>query len=417
MNYVSLPSGTTYHDCAVPTLDNDSANTHFSDSSGNPYLGTQTFTNALPVPVGGLFFHFRITDDQPGVSSLVTGVKTKTGGTPLLFTCSSDNPVSLFEYYSDCYTTTPIFLDGDYNPEISFTDYLESYSNTGTATNTTTNYGSTVLIDTTAPALTSITASPTSGSTGTPITLSLNWNEATTGTVNITIDGTSVSVTCTAQTTCTGNYTPTTSGAKSISIISGTATDALANSRTSSFGLTLPYGPVVTIQNNSGRGGGSSTVYSCSDSKDNDGDGRIDRDDADCYTSGTLFDAGNYRAQLVEKTPVRNKNNSDSLLDQKNLFSGLGGGALCEPSKILTQNLTTGAKNGKYHFYTRGTVNEAKILQEHMNRLGFNSGPNDGIIGPLTRGAIMRMQQFLGTKQDAYVGPITRSLINNSCNP
>ena len=50
-----------------------------------------------------------------------------------------------------------------------------------------------------------------------------------------------------------------------------------------------------------------------------------------------------------------------------------------------------------------------------MNRLGFNSGSIDGILGPITDGAIKRMQKFLRTTQDGYVGPITRSLINNSC--
>ena len=50
-----------------------------------------------------------------------------------------------------------------------------------------------------------------------------------------------------------------------------------------------------------------------------------------------------------------------------------------------------------------------------MNRLGFNAGPVDGILGPITDGAIKRMQKFLGTAQDGLVGPKTRALINNSC--
>lgn len=87
----------------------------------------------------------------------------------------------------------------------------------------------------------------------------------------------------------------------------------------------------------------------------------------------------------------------------------------------MTQNLKApkvGAgyiRNGKYHWYTRATVTEAHILQKHLNRLGFNSGAVDGIIGPLTKGAILRMQKFLGTAQDGYVGPLTRALLNNSC--
>ncbi len=93
----------------------------------------------------------------------------------------------------------------------------------------------------------------------------------------------------------------------------------------------------------------------------------------------------------------------------------------CSADLILHQNLRAPigrekyVRNGKYNRYTRGIVKEAHILQKHLNRLGFNAGPVDGIIGPLTRGAILRMQKFLGTKADGYVGPITRGLLNNSC--
>ena len=60
-------------------------------------------------------------------------------------------------------------------------------------------------------------------------------------------------------------------------------------------------------------------------------------------------------------------------------------------------------------------VKEVKILQAHMNRLGFASGKEDGILGSVTDAAIKRMQVYLGTKPDGHVGPITRKLINNSC--
>lgn len=50
-----------------------------------------------------------------------------------------------------------------------------------------------------------------------------------------------------------------------------------------------------------------------------------------------------------------------------------------------------------------------------MNRLGFNAGKEDGILGKITEGAIKRMQTYLGTKADGFVGPKTRELINNSC--
>jgi peptidoglycan hydrolase-like protein with peptidoglycan-binding domain len=50
-----------------------------------------------------------------------------------------------------------------------------------------------------------------------------------------------------------------------------------------------------------------------------------------------------------------------------------------------------------------------------MNRLGFNAGDVDGILGKNSDAAIKRMQKYLGTYQDGLVGPITRSLLNNSC--
>lgn len=87
----------------------------------------------------------------------------------------------------------------------------------------------------------------------------------------------------------------------------------------------------------------------------------------------------------------------------------------CPADQILTQNLKAGARNGKYNSYTKAVVKEVKILQAHMNRLGFNSGSVDGILGKLTDGAIKRMQKSLGTAQDGLVGPKTRALINNSC--
>ncbi|HTE48288.1 MAG TPA: peptidoglycan-binding protein, partial [Candidatus Paceibacterota bacterium] len=87
----------------------------------------------------------------------------------------------------------------------------------------------------------------------------------------------------------------------------------------------------------------------------------------------------------------------------------------CSSDMILTQNLKAGSKNGKYSSFTKGIVKEVKILQAHLNRLGFASGKVDGILGPITDGAIKRMQIYLGTLPDGFVGPKTRNLINNSC--
>ena len=77
--------------------------------------------------------------------------------------------------------------------------------------------------------------------------------------------------------------------------------------------------------------------------------------------------------------------------------------------------MKTDARDGKYHSKTKAIVKEAHILQGHLNRLGFSSGKEDGILGPISDGAIKRMQIFLKTKADGMVGPITRGLINKSC--
>jgi peptidoglycan hydrolase-like protein with peptidoglycan-binding domain len=88
---------------------------------------------------------------------------------------------------------------------------------------------------------------------------------------------------------------------------------------------------------------------------------------------------------------------------------------ICPADQILTQNLRSGSRNGRFNAYTGAVVTQANILQAHLNRLGFNSGPVDGILGRLSDGAIRRMQTFLGTRADGFVGPVTRGLINKSC--
>jgi len=89
----------------------------------------------------------------------------------------------------------------------------------------------------------------------------------------------------------------------------------------------------------------------------------------------------------------------------------------CPAELQLTENLRSGAYNGRYHSYTRGVVTQAHILQKHLNRLGFSSGIEDGKLGPISTGAIQRMQLSLNTKPDGIVGPLTRAVLNNSCHP
>jgi peptidoglycan hydrolase-like protein with peptidoglycan-binding domain len=99
------------------------------------------------------------------------------------------------------------------------------------------------------------------------------------------------------------------------------------------------------------------------------------------------------------------------------LTPAFNSGVACPASEQITQNLRSGAYNGNYHSYTRGTVTQAHLLQRHLNRLGFSSGYEDGKLGPISTGAIQRMQSFLGEKPDGIVGPLTRFSLNNSCEP
>lgn len=143
----------------------------------------------------------------------------------------------------------------------------------------------------------------------------------------------------------------------------------------------------------------------------------IELETAACPNSGVIKysckdkEASNYSAfgKHDQDMCVYVSNQSDTSLE-------LGEGERCESSQLLTQNMRRGDRNGIFSVWQGGIIAEVKILQAHMNRLGFTSGVEDGILGIVTDGAIKRMQKFLGTFQDGMVGPITRSLINNSCN-
>jgi len=95
----------------------------------------------------------------------------------------------------------------------------------------------------------------------------------------------------------------------------------------------------------------------------------------------------------------------------------------CSHSLFLHQNLRgikAGEKfirNGKYDWYTKAKVREAHILQKNLKRLGFYHGKIDGIIGPETTEAIKELQNSYGLTVDAFVGPMTRLVLANSCGP
>ncbi|MCA9352783.1 VCBS repeat-containing protein, partial [Patescibacteria group bacterium] len=83
--------------------------------------------------------------------------------------------------------------------------------------------------------------------------------------------------------------------------------------------------------------------------------------------------------------------------------------------ELFTQNLHIPARDGVYNNYTQAVVTEVAKIQHYLNQSGFESGVEDGIIGPITDHAIRQLQTAFGIVADGYVGPITRSVINQYC--
>jgi N-acetylmuramoyl-L-alanine amidase len=54
-------------------------------------------------------------------------------------------------------------------------------------------------------------------------------------------------------------------------------------------------------------------------------------------------------------------------------------------------------------------VEHVKGVQGRLNNLGYNSGPVDGIVGPITTGAVRRFQEKWGLDVDGIAGPITKA--------
>ncbi|MFO8075943.1 MAG: peptidoglycan-binding protein [Actinomycetota bacterium] len=46
-------------------------------------------------------------------------------------------------------------------------------------------------------------------------------------------------------------------------------------------------------------------------------------------------------------------------------------------------------------------------LQQRLNQLGFDAGPEDGLFGPLTRGGVEELQRNIGIAVDGLAGPVT----------
>lgn len=186
--------------------------------------------------------------------------------------------------------------------------------------------------------------------------------------------------------------------------------ELLVSQPTSTKGEVTVLAESVTVGQNIGitltgmqAGGRYSFTFSCMDAADNESNtlsvGPFTIRENSSSSSGSFS-----MAALLKFRNQENENTDNTKEDNT-----------CPSDLILTQNLNKGARNGVFNRFTGAVVKEAHILQKHLNRLGFNSGPEDGIIGPLTEGAIKRMQSFLKTKPDGDVGPMTRELINKSC--
>lgn len=79
-----------------------------------------------------------------------------------------------------------------------------------------------------------------------------------------------------------------------------------------------------------------------------------------------------------------------------------------QPSTCLVSNLTTNMKRGS-------KFGEVSQLQKILTSLGFDSGPADGMFGPLTDKATKLFQQSKALDVDGIVGPITRAALNSNC--
>jgi len=63
----------------------------------------------------------------------------------------------------------------------------------------------------------------------------------------------------------------------------------------------------------------------------------------------------------------------------------------------------------------RGSKGEAvKVLQDRLNKLGYNAGELDGSFGPQTEAAVKAFQRDHKLEQDGRVGPLTRAALEKA---
>jgi peptidoglycan hydrolase-like protein with peptidoglycan-binding domain len=85
------------------------------------------------------------------------------------------------------------------------------------------------------------------------------------------------------------------------------------------------------------------------------------------------------------------------------------GGKQTEQGESLKTALVSAGLLGRWAGYdTEHGSAAVRGLQVRLRRLGFRSGPIDGLFGPLTEGAVERFQVARGLPGDGLVGPDTR---------
>jgi hypothetical protein len=383
--------------------------------------GTGVATVGTPTTSDNITWTVPVTATGNGtiIASLAASVVTDVNSNPNLLSTSTDNTITYDSTAPTINQVTPVITPtGDTTP-----DYTFSSTETGSITyggscgsmTSTTIVGNNTITFNTLPSGTytncTIMVTDTAGNMSNIITVSPFTIDATLPTLVLSGDTSTTSVftvTITPSESVTGltlsdlvvtngtasnlvgpdglgkytvTITPVAQGTVTVQIPSSSVTDASNNTNTASNVFSTTYViPVISS---------SSGVRYCSDTVT-----------TFCAPRTTVI-----TAQSIDTMPTKT----------------LGKPGQCSADLLITQDMRAGARNGRINNYSRTTITnkevmrEVKILQTHMNRLGFNSGQIDGILGPVTDGAIKRMQKFLGTYQDGRVGPITRSLINNSC--
>lgn len=93
-------------------------------------------------------------------------------------------------------------------------------------------------------------------------------------------------------------------------------------------------------------------------------------------------------------------------------FCGLVKGASVNPSPSPAQPEPSGLPTGVYKYGDKG--NEVKLIQEALNKAGFNCGSADGIFGKNTETAVKNLQKAYKITVDGIYGANTRNALERA---